>query len=562
MHYLFDTLRQYPEIAIFLTLAVGFWFGGLKFGSFKLGAMTSSLIAGLLIGQLGIPIAPVLQSTFFLMCMFAIGHSAGPQFFQALKKDGLPQIAFSLLLAITGFICAYALGKVLGLNAGLAAGLLSGGYTNSGTLGVATGYFKQIGLSAAQVQAMATSAAIAYAVTYPFGTAGAAWFLGTLAPKLLRVDLAAAAKDYERTTGVHSTEPGVGSAYSPVTARAFRLANDRLVGRTVHDVAAALGMTDAFIIRLRQGGALVDADNGMRVQTGATLAIAGRLPAVLAAGEIVGPEVDDAELLSFPTEQLDLVITNDQAAKLTIKEFQNAELTRVGREVFLSKLTRGGREIKPSPGLRLQRHDVLTLIGAIRDIEDAGEFLGYADRATDASDIKFMSAAVVVGALVGAVTIHIGGIPLSLSTSVGTLLAGLVCGYLQSTYRTFGRIPQPALWVFNNVGLNGFIAAVGLNAASGLVAGLKAYGLALFLAGILVSMVPLLVGLYAGKYIFKFHPIILLGACAGGRTAPPALGAIQEAAHSPTPAIGYTIPFVVGRIILALFGVIIDLLMK
>jgi len=562
MHYLSDTLRHYPEIAIFLTLAVGFWFGHLKFGSFSLGAVTSSLIAGLLIGQLDIPIAPVLQSTFFLMFLFAVGYSVGPQFFRALKKDGLPQIAFSLLLAFTGLICAYALGKILGLNAGLTAGLLSGGYTNSGTLGVATGYFKQIGLSADEAKAMASYAAIAYAVTYPFGTAGAAWFLGTLAPKLLKIDLAAAAKDYERTSGSHSTEPGVGSAYRPITVRAFRVANGGLAGRTVRDVAAALGMTDAFIMRLRQGGALLDGGNGTRVQNDATLAIAGPLPAVLAAGETVGPEVDDAELLSFPTEQLDLVITKDQAANRTIKEFQDAELARVGREVFLSKLTRGGREIKLSPDLRLQRHDVLTLMGARNDIEDAAKFLGYADRPTAASDIKFMSAAVVIGALVGAVTIHVGSVPLSLSTSVGTLLAGLVCGYLRSAYRTFGRIPEPALWVFNNVGLNGFIAVVGLNAASGLVAGLKAYGLGLFLAGIVVSIVPLVVGLYAGKYIFKFPPVILLGACAGGRSTTAALGALQEAAHSPTPAIGYTIPYAAGRIVLALFGVVIVLLMK
>jgi putative transport protein len=173
-----------------------------------------------------------------------------------------------------------------------------------------------------------------------------------------------------------------------------------------------------------------------------------------------------------------------------------------------------------------------------------------------------MAAGIVVGSLVGAMTIHVGGIPLSLSPSVGALLAGLVFGYLRSAYRTFGRIPDPALWVFNNVGLNGFIAVVGLNAAPGLVKGLETYGIGLFLAGIVVTMVPLAVGLYAGKYVFKFHPAILLGAVAGARTTTAALGAIQEAAKSPLPAIGYTIPYAIGRIVLAVCGIVIVLLMK
>lgn len=562
MHYLFETIRQYPEIAIFLTLALGFWFGSLKFRSFSLGAVTSTLIAGLLVGQLHIQVAPVVQSTFFLMFLFAVGYSVGPQFFRALKKDGLPQVAFALLVCASGLLCAYVLGKILGYNPGLTAGLLSGGYTNSGTLGVATGYFKQLGLGAEKTAEMASFAAIAYAVTYPFGTAGAAWFLGTLGPKLLRVDLAASCKELERTMGVHATEPGVGSAYRPVAARAYRVENAGLVGRKARDLAATLGTTDAFVMRVRQGGGIIDSDNGTILQNAATVVIAGHPQALLAAGKTIGPEVDDAELLGFPTEQLDIVITRKDAANHTIRELQDAKLARSGRGVFLSKLRRDGLDVKPYPDLQLHRHDVLTLLGARKDIEEAAKFLGYADRANATSDIAFMSVAVVIGALLGAATIHIGGVPLSLSTSVGALVAGLVCGYLRSVYRTFGGIPEPALWVFNNVGLNGFIAVVGLNAAAGLVAGLKAYGLGLFLAGIVVSIVPLAVGLYAGKYIFKFHPGITLGACAGARTTTAALGAIQEAAKSPIPAIGYTIPYAVGRIVLALCGVIIVLLMK
>jgi putative transport protein len=562
MHYVPDTLRHYPEIAIFLTLAIGFWFGALKFRSFSLGAVTSTLIAGLLVGQLGIHVAPVVQSTFFLMFLFAVGYSVGPQFFRALKKDGLPQIAFALLVCATGFVTAYVLGKLLGYNIGLTAGLLSGGYTNSGTLGVAADFVKQIGLTPDKAATMAALAAIAYAVTYPFGTAGAAWFLGSLAPKLLKVDLEASCKQLEQTMGVRTKQPGVRPAYLPVTARAYRVENTNLIGHKTSEVTSLVGASEAFVVRVRQNGGIVDSGNGTVLQNGATIAVAGPARSLLLIERAVGPEIDDADLLNFPTEQLDVVVTSKAAVNRTVRQLEDAARSDTGHKIYLSKLTRSGEEIKPQPELQLQGHDVLTLMGTRNDIEKAAKTLGYADRQGTTSDIAFMSVAVVIGSLIGALTIHIAGIPLSLSTSVGTLIAGLVCGYLRSTYRTFGQIPEPALWIFNNVGLNGFIAAVGLNAAPGLVSGLKAYGVGLFLAGIMVSLVPLMVGLYAGKYIFKFHPGILLGACAGARSTTAALGAVQEAASSPIPAIGYTIPYAVGRIVMAVAGVIIVVLMK
>jgi putative transport protein len=284
--------------------------------------------------------------------------------------------------------------------------------------------------------------------------------------------------------------------------------------------------------------------------------------AVLEAGKTVGPEVDDRELLRFQTEQLDIVVTRKDAANRTIKQLEDAELAKVGRGVYLSALTRDGQVVKQNPDVRVQLHDVLTLLGARNDIEEAAKFFGYADRATAISDIAFMSVAVVIGAFVGAVTVHVGSIPLSLGTSIGALFAGLVCGYLRSRYRTFGQIPEPALWVFNNVSLNGFVAAAGLNAATGLIVGLKTYGLSLFLAGIVVSIVPIVVGLYVGKYLFKFDPVTTIGATAGGRSATASLAAIQEAANSPAPAVGYTVPYAVAKIVLTLCGVFVVLLMK
>ena len=321
-------------------------------------------------------------------------------------------------------------------------------------------------------------------------------------------------------------------------------------------------MQGAVVTRFRKGAEIVDADVKAAIPQGATLVLSGSPHALFAAKETIGPEVEDNELLAYPAEELDIVVTNKKAVGRTVQELEQYELGRYGRSLFLMRVTRGGEPIPATPDLKIERWDVLTIRGARKHVDDLAKSLGEADRPTSKSDIAFMGVGIVIGALVGLITFKVGGVPLSLSTGVGVLLAGLVCGYLRSRYRTFGGIPAPALWVFNNVGLNGFIAGIGLNAAAGLVAGLKAYGVGLVVNGIVVAMLPIFVGLVVGKYVFKFHPTLLLGAVAGARTFTPALGALQQEAQSTLPAVGYTLPFALGRIICAVNGLLIMLVMR
>ena len=559
MQMLFDILRHNPEIALFQTLAIGFWFGSLKFGSFSLGVVPSTLIASLLIGQLGIKMPGFMQQTFFLSFLFAIGYSVGPQFFASLKKDALPQVAFTLIMCATGILTAWVIAKLMGYGPGLSAGLLAGGYTNSGTLGVAASNISQVGLNAQEAETGASLMGVAYAVVLPFSGIFTAWFLASAGPKILRVDLAKVSKELEAKMGRHSVVAGE-QAYQPVVARTYRLANGSLVGRTPRDLDAAL--QGAVVARFRNGSEIVDADVQAAIPQGATLVLSGSPHALLAAKETIGPEVEDNELLAYPAEELDIVVTNEKAVGRTVQELEQHELGHYGRRLFLMRVARAGQPIPATSDLKIERWDVLTIRGDRKHVDDLAKSLGEADRPTSKSDIAFMGIGIVVGALVGLITIHVGGIPLGLSTGVGSLLAGLVCGYLRSKYRTFGGIPAAALWVFNNVGLNGFIAGIGLNAAAGLVAGLKAYGIGLVFCGLVVSVVPMIVGLVVGKHVFKFHPTLLLGAIAGARTFTPALGALQQEAQSTLPAVGYTLPFALGRIICAVNGIVILLLTK
>ena len=563
MNWLFNTLRGNPEIAIFLALAIGFYVGGLKFGKFSLGNVTGVLLAGVLIGQLNITISPNVKSVFFLMFLFAVGYSVGPQFFRGLKSDGLPQVLFAVILCVACLLSTFIAAKVAGYNVGQAAGLLSGACTISAVLGVASDTIGQIGLAPDQQKAMVDSMPVAYAVTYLFGTAGSAWFLASIGPKLLRVNLAKECKEYEARLGGAMDEEAQMSAYRRLTTRAYKVAaNSTWAGKTVHEFEEQFTIPRVYVLRLRQGSKVVEAVPDTEIRAGDVLALAGPRELLLKHESDLGSEVEDPELFDFPIQVLDVVITSKKIAGMTLKQLRESEAGKSARGVFLRKLIREGQEMPFTAGTKVDRGDVLQIVGSTRDVERAAKELGYPDRATEKTDVVFMGLGIVIGAIIGAITIKVGKVPLSLSTSGGALMAGLVCGYLRAVKPTFGRIPAPALWVLNNIGLTAFIAVVGISCGPTFVAGLKAAGLSLFLWGVFVTTVPFVVGIFSGKYLFKMHPGIVLGCCAGARTTTAALGAIQDEAQSKVPALGYTITYAVGNVLLITWGVVIVLMMK
>jgi putative transport protein len=425
---------------------------------------------------------------------------------------------------------------------------------------VATDAINRLGIPPGERQVLLDSMPVAYAVTYLFGTAGSAWFLASIGPKVLGGNLVQACKELEAKLGA-TEEAGVLSAYTRFVTRAYRLVDPRYSGRTVEDfekeIASLPGHRRMFVERLRHESRIEEVTPATMLHEGDIVAVAGPRELVLETQQSIGPEVQDREVLDFQVEILDVVVTNKDLVGMTLKQIVESDLGVLLRGVFLRKIVRGGQEMPITPGTLVDRGDVLEIVGSKRDVERVTDLLGYPDRLTDKTNVVLMALGTTLGALVGTLSIKIGHLPLSLSTSGGALLGGLVCGWLRSVNRAFGRIPGPALWFMNNIGLTTFIAIVGISCGPSFVAGLKASGLSLLLAGVFVTCVPLLIGLLAGRFLFRFHPAITLGACAGARTTTAALGAIQEVCQSQVPAIGYTVPYAIGNMLLIAWGVVI-----
>ena len=552
-------LRHHPEVTFFLVLGIGYAIGKVKLGSFTLGAVTGTLLAGVLVGQLHIQLPGEVKQCFFLLFLFSIGFRTGPQFFRGLRSDGLQQAALSVIVATTGLIVAYLISRLFGYDAGTAAGVIAGSLTESATIGTASDAIGRLGLPAAEAAALTNRIPVAFAVTYLIGVVGAAWFLAQLAPRLLGVNLEEECRRYEE--GMQAGRQPESAARRDIEYRAYTvLSGSPLIAKTPRELETIASDSRIFIDRIRREGVILDPDQAVTtpLRDGDTLAIMGRRELLVERvdGQRLGVrEVDDRELLDVPAEVLDVVVTRAEIDGRTLADLARDESARC---VFLRRIMRAGTPVPMFPATTLHRGDVVTLVGPTRRIADAVGQIGVPDRATDVTDMVLVAFGIVGGALVGIPALRLRGIDIGLSLSVGVLLGGLVCGWLRSMWpRFFGRIPSPTLWVFESIGLAGFVAVVGLNAGPDFVTGLRTSGMSLVIAGIVTVLLPHAVGVAVGHWVFKMHPGVMLGVCAGAGTATPALAAIQEAAKSAVPTLGYGVAYAVGNVLLALWGTVI-----
>ena len=564
LDWIVKTLRENPAIAIFITLGIGFWIGKLKFKSFSLGTVTSVLLVGVLVGQLDIPVPGPLKQVFFLLFLFAIGYSVGPQFFASLKGSGLKQVLFAVVMCLIVLGTTLGVAKLFHYNKGEAAGLFAGAQTISAVIGVADDTIQTLSASDADKQQWINIIPVAYAVTYIFGTIGSAWILGTVGPALLGglKKVKQQTEDLERSMNQDpsSNDPALVSAWRPVAYRAYKV--DGTWFGTPHTVKEIEDYMEKqgrhlFVERVRSGEDMTTQPApDFKVSKGDDIVIAGRREFVIEDESWLGSEISDSALLSFPVERIPVMVASKHMVGATVADFRGSKYTQ---GVVIDSIKRGNVEIPVTASTRLQRGDLLTISGPVADVNAAASYIGYADKPTTASDMVFIGLGIAIGALIGAITIHLGGIPVSLSTSGGALIAGLVLGWLRSKHPTFGRIPDSAVWVFNNVGLNMFIAVVGISAGPTFISGLSQVGWQMLVAGVLATGVPLILGIIVASKIFRFQPAIALGCMAGARTTTAALGAIQDSLQSTIPAMGYTVTYAIGNTLLILCGLVMVL---
>jgi len=555
VEFIVNICRSNPQIILFLALAIGYALGKVKIFGISLGATTCTLLAALALGQINVEVPPLLKTVSFALFIFAIGYRVGPQFFNALKKDGLNYIWISLVVCFAGLATAILLGKLMNFDEGTTAGMLAGAMTQSAAIGTAEGAIVHLPIGDAQKTLLDSNIVVAYAITYIFGTAGTIVFL-KMVPRILRINLKQEARKLEEQMagGAASAEkPELFSWTKQLELRAYRISATVPGDKTVRQLES-LFPESVYITRIRRGGNTVTIEPDTLIHANDLIALSGSAKSLLTAPDIIGPEVDIAGVTEVVGEVLEVCVLNKEVVGKTLGELSNNKLAH---GIFLRRVTRQGHEIPITHATEVHKCDVFHVIGVREDVERVANYLGYPERPSNITDLVMMGIGIVIGTLLGLIVVHVGKLPITLGAAGGVLVSGLVFGWLRSVHPTFGQIQGGAQWLLCDLGLNLFIACVGVSAAVQAVKAFEATGMSVFLAGAVLSLLPIILGLLAGRYLLKMNIVLLLGAICGARVITAALNTLQEDAESSAPALGYAVPFAFSNVILTVWGSVI-----
>jgi len=541
-------LHAQPVLTLFLILGIGYLIGGIRIGSFSLGPVAGVLFAGLFLGHFDFRMSAGAQAVGFALFIFSVGYQAGPRFFDVLRTDGLRYFLLAVVIAVTGFTVAVIAAQLLSLAPGTSAGLLSGGLTSSPTLAAA-----QEALRSGQVKPpegitadeMIGNVATGYAITYIFGLAGLIAIIKLL-PQILGIDLEKEAKALEAQDMVGAPKP------ANVSARVYRVTNEDITKIPAKQLREEY-WDKTSVVRVKRNGEIIKPNEKEHLQLEDELYILAPVEyfteTISKIGKEITPEISTAQF----TETARIVVINKSTIGKTLQELDIAR--KFG--VLLTRVTRMGLELPLTTKFKLRKGDILIVVGGGEYVDILGEEIGHVERDIAETDMVTFAFGIAFGVVIGLLAINVGQLSIGLGSAGGLLASGLAIGYLRSIYPTFGRMPDAARWILMEFGLLLFMAGVGLRAGGDIIETFLAAGPMLVLAGIVVTITPILLGYLFGRKVLKIHPVLLFGAITGSMTSGASLSVVTKAANSPIPSLGYTGAYAFANVLLTIAGSII-----
>ena len=487
----------------------------------------------------------------YYLFMYAVGLRIGPAFANSFDRKGIGYALIAVIASVTGLLAAIAVSRFLNLPAGMDVGLLAGALTESAAIGAAEG---AVASGAAPIpegmtaQQLSANAAVGYSLTYVFGSVGIILMVRLL-PRIFRVDAAAAARAYEdehRMTGggaAHFHPDG------PSRVRAAEVVNPEAVGQPLR------AFRDRFhgcraIAHFRDGDALT-IDENSHLENGDVMAIVGPHERVLAYVQAVGREITDPGFLKEEIDHAEILVYRSGVVGKTLEDIGRKH----GLGLHLNALRRSGQEQPWGPNTVLKRGDVLDVTGDKAALEDLITAVGGRAKFSLATDLMTLGFGIVLGLLMGMLTINIAGIEFGLGSAASVLVAGVIIASLRERLPIFGNTPTAARQLLEDIGLTVFVAVIGVNAGSHMLDGVTLdLAIKILLGGVVVSTLPPLLAWIVGFYVFRINAAILMGVVAGARvnTAP-----VKEATSdlkSSVPWVGYPIPYAVSNVLDSFWG--------
>ena len=548
-----------PLLALFVTIALGYLVGKIKIGSFVLGGIAGTLLIGVIIGQLGVDIDSGIKNIFFALFIYAVGYQGGPQFFHALNRRSLNQLASAFVMCFVGLLCVLAAAWMFGLDRGMAAGLAAGGLTQSAIIGTAGDAIGKLGLSPELTKTMQTNVAVGYAVCYIFGSLGpiimVSWFLPLIMKWNIRQE---AVKLANLLSGGHAElDPGQFNAAGQISTRIYEIATgSKAAGLTA--LAVDQQLSDASVEAVYREGKTLDLADTSTIQVGDRVAITGAVRVMQTACSLFGQEITAANGLVLVQENREIILTNRALHDREVGEIRQHAKVETRHGVFLTAVKRMGLDLPVLDKLQLKRGDELHFTGSPTDLNRVQSKIGYKITAAAVTDFIFFGIGMLIGMLLGLIQFKIWGVPISIGSGGGCLLSGLFFGWLRSVHPNFAALPMGASNFLRDFGLAVFVGIVGISAGPQALVAIEQYGLTLFFLGVAVTLIPQIVAFFFSYYVLRIqNPIEALACVAGGRSANPAFAALLAKAGNATPVVSFTVTYAVANVFLTLWGPLI-----
>ncbi|WP_448204933.1 aspartate:alanine exchanger family transporter [Azospirillum sp. sgz302134] len=554
----FQFLQANPYILLFFTVGAAVGIGRLSIKGYGLGMVAAAIIvgAGLAIWAsaygVKLQLNDWVKSLFYYLFMYGVGLRVGPSFVNSLKGDGLKFVVLAFVSCFIGLGIVVGGARLFDLPMGAAGGMLAGSQTMSAAIGsaeqaVTSGTLTlPDGTTPDQVSAMI---ALSYGITYIWGTVGIILICKYL-PRWWGVDAKAAALDYERAHGVQNVDDTGLTGYRPFGLRAYRVEGADTVGHTIAEFRSKYPMYR--VGNVVRGGRSLGAGADVALERGDVVALGGRLEDLTEHMGVIGPEVPDATALNIPLDQAEILVTRKEVEGKPLIDFRSTDLAG---QIQLGGIERGGVPIPIGTDTRLQKLDVLKVVGLKSAVERAAAIMGRVARPSTATDLLTLSGGMILGFLIGLIQFPAFGASVGLGNAGGLLVSGVIVSSVVSRLRFFGNTPNAARNILEDMGLVVFVSIVGINAGAALLSQLTgAIAAKIFLVGFIACTVPPFVVWAIGYHVFKINPAVLMGGVAGARShSGPAREAAKEI-NSSVPWIGFPVGYAISGILLTVMG--------
>ena len=549
-------LQSSDVMLLFTALGVGLLVGKLRLGGFELGSTPGVLMASLLLGAWGFDMEDQTESLGFMLFIFCVGIEAGPNFFSNFLQDGVRYISIAAVITVTAVTVTNVAARVLELDPGMAAGLLAGALTSTPTLvGAQDAVAQQMGhLDAEAQREMISQISVGYALTYLVGLLGLLGVLRYL-PTLMHFDPREEARKIARARGMDSERRR--NVRTPIL-RAYEIPeeNDRqFAGRTLREIGI-FHRSGLIVERIKRDGELLEPDPDIELLAGDKVALVG-YPSSHAKGDIDhSSEVYDPDLLEFRMDTAQVVVGNPDFNGTSLNELELE--TKYG--CLIDGVTRAQVELPLNRDLKLNRGDVLSVSGERNRLQRFAAKIGCEEQESDISDLMTFSFFFLGGLVLAQLGVIVGDLRVTLGNAGGLLLGGILMGFFRARNPMFGYMPQGAINMLKDLGLNIFMVSVGLSAGADILDAMKDSGVAILIGGSLVMLLPLTVGYIYGAFVLKMNPVLLLGALTGAMTSTPGLKVVNDMSGNSVPALGYAGTYTFANVFLTLGGASIIML--